>query len=97
MTPIASPELDEQLDLEIVPDVPWQIVVWDDPVNLQNYVVRVFCRHFGYSRERATHHMLQVHHDGSSVLAEGPRELMELHAHAMHDYGLQATVRKAHT
>jgi ATP-dependent Clp protease adaptor protein ClpS len=39
--------------------------------------------------------MLAVHHEGQAVVAEGPREQMELHAQAMHDYGLWATIRKA--
>lgn len=92
---IALPEIDEHVHLAEQLAKPWQVVVWDDPVNLQNYVVRVFRRHFGLSPEAATAHMLQVHNNGSSVLAEGPRELMEMHAHAMHDYGLQATIRQA--
>ena len=39
--------------------------------------------------------MLAVHNEGHAVVAEGPREQMELHAQAMHDYGLWATVRRA--
>jgi ATP-dependent Clp protease adaptor protein ClpS len=39
--------------------------------------------------------MLAVHHDGHAIVATGPRETMEVHAQAMHDYGLWATVRKA--
>ena len=44
------------------------------------------------SRQRL---MLAVHHEGHAVVAEGAREQMELHARAMHDYGLWATVREA--
>ncbi|MAM53702.1 ATP-dependent Clp protease adapter ClpS [uncultured Microbacterium sp.] len=73
----------------------WQTVVWNDPVNLMSYVVHVFRRYFGYPRDRAEHLMLAVHHDGHAVVAEGAREQMELHAQAMHDYGLWATVREA--
>lgn len=91
------PELGEELRLDEVhdPDVPWQTVVWNDPVNLMSYVVHVFREYFGYSIDRATQLMLAVHHDGHAVVAEGAREQMELHAQAMHDYGLWATVRKA--
>lgn len=39
--------------------------------------------------------MLAVHHEGHAVVATGPRETMEVHAQAMHDFGLWATVRKA--
>jgi ATP-dependent Clp protease adaptor protein ClpS len=96
MTP-ASPDLDERTDEMISPavDRPWQTVVWNDPVNLMSYVVYVFRVHFGYSRERATTLMLHVHQDGHAIVAEGAREQMELHARAMHDYGLWATVREA--
>lgn len=93
MSTLTSPDLDELI--EVAPDVPWQTVVWDDPVNLMSYVVRVFRTYFGFSQEVATKHMLQVHNDGHAVVSHGPREQMELHAQAMHDYGLWATVRKA--
>ncbi|WP_341942218.1 ATP-dependent Clp protease adapter ClpS [Microbacterium sp. LWH10-1.2] len=95
--PAASPELDEQLDLSAAPMEPWQVVVWNDPVNLMSYVVRVFRTYFGYSLDRATQLMLAVHHDGHAIVATGPRETMEVHAQALHDFGLWATVRKAPT
>ncbi len=75
----------------------WQTVVWNDPVNLMSYVAYVFRTYFGHSPERAERLMLAVHHDGHAVVAEGAREQMELHAAAMHDFGLWATVRAAGT
>lgn len=94
-TPAAVPRLEEETDLSAAPMEPWQVVVWNDPVNLMSYVVRVFRTYFGYSADRATALMLAVHHEGHAVVATGPRETMEVHAQAMHDYGLWATVRKA--
>lgn len=73
----------------------WQTVVWNDPVNLMSYVVHVFREYFGFPRDKAERLMLQVHQEGRAVVAEGAREQMELHASAMHDYGLWATVREA--
>lgn len=96
MTPaLATPDLDEVTHLSAAPIHPWQVVVWNDPVNLMSYVVRVFRRYFGYSLESATALMLAVHNDGHAIVATGPRETMEVHAQAMHDYGLWATVRRA--
>ncbi|MGK3947768.1 ATP-dependent Clp protease adapter ClpS [Microbacterium sp. K2] len=95
MSPLATPDIDELVDLVAAPLEPWEVVVWNDPVNLMSYVVRVFRTYFGYSLERATVLMRQVHHDGQAIVATGPRETMEVHAQAMHDYGLWATVRKA--
>lgn len=97
MTPIATPETDERTDLacSVDPDRPWQTVVWDDPVNLMSYVTHVFREYFGLPRSEAERLMLAVHNEGHAVVAEGPREKMEMHAQAMHDYGLWATVRRA--
>lgn len=97
MAGIATPRIDEDLRLDdaVAPDRVWQTVVWDDPVNLMSYVTHVFRQYFALPREAAERLMLMVHHDGSAVVAEGAREQMELHAQAMHDYGLWATVRKA--
>lgn len=88
----ASPVLDRAPRSEL--GAPWVLIVWDDPVNLMNYVVYVFRTHFGYPREEAERLMLLVHHEGHAVVASGPREDMERHAQAMHDYGLQATIAK---
>ncbi|SDQ10283.1 ATP-dependent Clp protease adapter ClpS [Microbacterium sp. cf332] len=88
-------DLDPDIDLRAARIEPWQTVVWNDPVNLMSYVVHVFRTYFGYSRERATQLMLGVHHDGHAIVAEGPREAMEAHARALHEYGLWATVRRS--
>jgi ATP-dependent Clp protease adaptor protein ClpS len=79
----------------VVPDVPWVTLVWNDPVNLMTYVSYVFRSYFGYPKPEADRLMLQVHNDGRAVVATGPREEMERHVEAMHDYGLWATVAKA--
>lgn len=79
-----------------LPSTPWQTVVWDDPVNLMSYVTYVFRKHFGYSYDRAEELMLEVHNEGSAVVAEGAREEMEFHVEIMHGFGLWATVREGH-
>ena len=76
-------------------DSAWTTVVWNDPVNLMNYVSYVFRSYFGFSKAEAERKMLQVHNDGRSIVATGPREEMERHVEAMHGYGLLATVGKA--
>ena len=75
-------------------DTPWKTIVWNDPVNLMNYVSYVFRSYFGFSRKEAERRMLQVHNDGSTVVATGPREEMERHVEAMHGYGLLATIAR---
>jgi len=81
--------LDEQ-DVEI--DVPWIVIVWNDPVNLMDYVVYVFQKLFGYSRDKATHLMYQVHYEGKAVVASGTREQCETDVARLHAHGLWATM-----
>jgi ATP-dependent Clp protease adaptor protein ClpS len=85
----------EQADTDsvVVPDRPWVTIVWNDPVNLMSYVAFVFQKHFGYSKERATELMLDVHRKGRAVVANGTREEMERDVEAMHGYGLWATMQ----
>lgn len=89
-------ELDEQLDVLTVADfsTPWLTIVWNDPVNLMAYVERVFRRYFGFAQGEAHRLMMLVHTEGRAVVASGPREEMERHVEAMHEFGLQATVAK---
>ena len=77
---------------EAVIDRPWITIVWNDPVNLMDYVTYVFQRVFGYSKPKAEKLMLDVHHKGKAVVAAGARESMERNAETLHGYGLWATV-----
>ena len=75
-------------------DLPWQVVVHNDPVNLMTYVTMVFQRVFGYPREKAERHMLEVHLKGRSILWSGMRERAELYVQQLHGYLLLATLEK---
>jgi ATP-dependent Clp protease adaptor protein ClpS len=75
-------------------DVPWQVVVHNDPVNLMTYVSMVFQKVFGYPREKAEQHMLEVHQQGRSVLWSGVRERAELYVQQLHGYLLLATLER---
>jgi ATP-dependent Clp protease adaptor protein ClpS len=75
-------------------DVPWQVIVHNDPVNLMTYVTMVFQRVFGYPREKAERHMLEVHHKGRSVLWCGVRERAEFYVQQLHGHLLLATLEK---
>jgi len=82
-------------DESAVDDRGWNVVVWDDPVNLMSYVVYVFRKLFGFGEAEATRKMLAVHNDGKCVVVTKPREQAELAAHRLHHYGLWATVEQA--
>ena len=76
-------------------DLPWNVVVHNDPVNLMTYVTRIFQNVFGYSRERAEKHMLEVHRLGRSIVWTGVRERAEAYVEQLHGYLLLATIEKS--
>ncbi|HEX5144838.1 MAG TPA: ATP-dependent Clp protease adapter ClpS [Mycobacterium sp.] len=73
---------------------PWVTIVWDDPVNLMNYVTYIFQKLFGYSEPHATKLMLQVHNEGKAVVSAGTRESMEVDVTKLHAAGLWATMQQ---
>src|SRR6476620_5412688 len=82
-------------DVLTAPDVPWNLVIWNDPVNLMSYVSYVFRSNLRYSETKANKLMMEVHKKGRSIVAHGSKEQLEQHAGAMHGYVLWATVEKA--
>ena len=91
---IADPTVEQGTESEQELDIPWQVIVYNDPVNLMTYVTMVFQRVFGYPREKAERHMLEVHHNGRSILWSGVRERAELYVQQLHGYLLLATLEK---
>lgn len=92
--PIVTPVESDLPDLDIVPDVPWIVLVWNDPINLMSYVTFVFQSLFGYSLEKATSLMLDVHEKGRAVVSSGSKEKAELDVFRLHEHGLWATMQK---
>ena len=76
----------------VVPDRPWKVIVWNDPINLMSYVTFVFQKLFGYSLDKAEKLMLDVHLKGKAIVSHGPREKAELDVFRLHEYGLWATM-----
>ena len=87
---IVEPDVDESVDVAR----PWVVVVWNDPINLMSYVVYVFQKLFGYSREKATKLMLDVHYKGKAAVSFGNREKAEADVSRLHAHGLWATMER---
>jgi ATP-dependent Clp protease adaptor protein ClpS len=73
---------------------PWVVIVWNDPINLMSYVTLVFQKLFGYSLQKATKLMLQVHNEGKAAVSSGNREKAELDVARLHAHGLWATMQQ---
>jgi len=74
---------------------PWNVVVHNDPINSTTYVTMVFKRVFGFSTQKATQHMLEVHERGRSILWTGERERAEFYTQQLQSYLLLTTMEKA--
>ena len=73
----------------------WNVIVWNDPINLMTYVVFVFMKVLAFPKEKATKHMLEVHNDGKSCVATETREKAELYFQQLQGYGLTVTIEQS--
>jgi len=93
--PAPTRQTDVHVDEDVSGDVPWQAVVWNDPVNLMSYVAYVLQKLFGYPEPKATALMLDVHHKGKAAVSAGDKDKIEADVAKLHAAGLWATMQKS--
>ena len=91
----AEPGVFQEEKTVVATDVPWNVVVHNDPITKMNYVTMVFRRVFGFSREKAEKHMMEVHQKGRSIVWSGARERAEMYVQQLHTFQLLSTLEKA--
>jgi ATP-dependent Clp protease adaptor protein ClpS len=87
---LERPDADELVER----DVPWIVIVWNDPINLMTYVTWVFQKLFGYPRSKAEKLMLDVHTKGKAVVSNGSKDEAERDVARLHAHGLWATMQQ---
>jgi ATP-dependent Clp protease adaptor protein ClpS len=90
-----SPDIDVEEKLKEAFSRGWSVLVWNDPVNLMDYVVYVFKTVLKMNEKDASRHMWEVHQKGKSVVATETREKSELIVHRLRGFGLNATLEQA--
>ena len=80
---------------DVTGDVPWQAIVWNDPVNLMSYVTYVLQKLFGYPEPQATALKLDVHHKGMAAVSSGDKDKVEGDVAKLHAACLWATMQRA--
>lgn len=95
--PLVKPDLgkDEESESKESLEPGYLVICWDDPVNLMTYVTHVFQIVFGWPRQKAEFHMLQVHTQGKSALTRESMERAEFYVHQLQRYKLHATMEPA--
>ena len=92
---VESPAVTQETKSKEALDFPWNVVVHNDPVNLMVYVTHIFQSVFGFSRQKAEKHMLEVHRLGRSIVWTGARERAEAYVEQLHGHLLLATIEKS--
>ena len=93
--PAAEPEVGQEEKTSQAADVPWNVVVHNDPITKMNYVTMVFQKIFRFPKEKAKRHMMEVHQRGRSVVWSGVREKAEFYVQQLHVHQLLATMERA--
>ena len=82
----------DETDTKEKHDLPCNVIVHNDPVNMMSYVTMVFQRVFGYPRQKAEVLMMEVHRNGRSLVWSGSREQAEHYVHQLHGHQILATL-----
>jgi ATP-dependent Clp protease adaptor protein ClpS len=90
-----SPDIDVEEKLKDAFARGWSVIVWNDPINLMDYVVYVFKTVLKMNDQLASRHMWEVHQLGKSVVARETREKSEMLVHRLRGFGLNATLEQA--
>jgi ATP-dependent Clp protease adaptor protein ClpS len=92
--PLVAPDQEQETKTRDAHEPGYLVICWNDPVNLMSYVTHVFQKVFGWDRQKAEHHMMEVHVKGKSVLARESLERAEFYVHRLQSYTLHATVER---
>lgn len=96
MEPLVLPDVEQenQTKAKDAREPGWVVICWNDPVNLMVYVTHVFMTVFGWNKQKAEKHMMQVHQQGKSVLVRESMERAEFYVHQLQGYALHATMEQ---
>jgi len=92
---ISSTDTSLLVEDSVVTEKTWNVIVWNDPVTPMKVVEVIFKKIFGYSNNKCTQLMLQVHHEGKSVVWSGARDRAESYCVKLQVSGLISTIEQA--
>lgn len=82
----------DHVDEDVSHDVPYHVILWNDPVTPMQVVVLVLKRIFGFDGSKATELMLVAHEKGKVVVWTGSRDKAVHYSIQLGTAGLQSTV-----
>lgn len=93
---MAKTKIKTDIKTEAVPqlDTRWNVLVLNDPINYQQYVILAFMTVLRVERPVAEKLMMSIHNDGRAVVWSGNREPAEMIALELQQWHLQAQLEK---
>ena len=80
------------IDLSELLDPAYDVVLWNDPITLMDYVTFVLKQVFGYPQTKAEQLMMTVHTEGRAYVWTGEQAKAEHYCAKLQARGLMATV-----
>ena len=94
MTLSMSPLLDHETETVEAVDVPWVVLLHNDPINTREYVTMIIRKVFDYTEGKAEQLMLEADSNGRTVVWTGEQEKGTAFVEALHNYVLNASLVK---
>ncbi|MEI6284227.1 MAG: ATP-dependent Clp protease adaptor ClpS [Opitutae bacterium] len=93
---MAKTKIKPDIKTETVPklDTRWNVLVLNDPINYQQYVILAFMTVLRVDRTVAQKLMMAVHNEGRAIVWSGDREPAEMVALELQQWHLQAQLEK---
>jgi ATP-dependent Clp protease adaptor protein ClpS len=93
---MAKTKIKTDIKTEAVPqlDTRWNVLVLNDPINYQQYVILAFMTVLRVDRTVAQKLMMSIHNDGRAIVWSGNREPAEMIALELQQWHLQAQLEK---
>lgn len=93
---MAKTKIKTHIQTETVPklDTRWNVLVLNDPINYQQYVILAFMTVLRVDRTVAQKLMMAVHNDGRAIVWSGDREPAEMVALELQQWHIQAQLEK---
>lgn len=95
MSTLAEPDVDLGVSEQVVPAVPWNVILHNDDVNDFGYVIKTLQIILQKPKETCEKYAMTAHETGKAVVFDGPKDECENIATELQAAALWATVEKA--
>lgn len=93
--PAGRPWKWEESETDVMEDLPWNLIVWNDEVNTFEWVIETLVEVCGHSEEQAEQCAMIIHTQGKYAVKRGSFDVLEPMCTAITDRGIGATIEES--